>query len=159
MSEPIETTASSSRPTKDQRLAFVSEHEPLATELHPISDATLTVRVIKSFEFRTQKSLVLQHLDLRNLTVGQLMDRVREAIKTQSGFKPYRTLKLDTMKLYTVAHGSKTSNLIINLNHDEWILDEDKILADVGAQNETELSFFNRESYEAFKLDPEVKWD
>nr|XP_031859894.1 uncharacterized protein CI109_004743 [Kwoniella shandongensis]KAA5526966.1 hypothetical protein CI109_004743 [Kwoniella shandongensis] len=122
---------------------FVSEHEPLATELHPISDATITVRVIKSFEFRTQKSLVLQHLDLRSLTVGQLMERVRQ----------------DTMKLYTVAHGSKTSNLIINLNHDEWILDENKILAEVGAQNETELSFFNRESYEAFKLDPEVKWD
>ncbi|WWD22835.1 hypothetical protein CI109_107329 [Kwoniella shandongensis] len=138
---------------------FVSEHEPLATELHPISDATITVRVIKSFEFRTQKSLVLQHLDLRSLTVGQLMERVRQEIQKQSGFKPYRTLKLDTMKLYTVAHGSKTSNLIINLNHDEWILDENKILAEVGAQNETELSFFNRESYEAFKLDPEVKWD
>lgn len=25
-----------------------------------------------------------------------------------------------------------------------------------GAENETELSFFNREEYEAFKIDPEV---
>lgn len=54
------------------------EHEPLATELHPISDATLTVRVIKSFEFRTQKSVILKNLDLRTLTVGVLMDLVRE---------------------------------------------------------------------------------
>jgi hypothetical protein len=30
----------------------------------------------------------------------------------------------DTLKLYTKAHGSKTTNLIINLDHDEWILDD-----------------------------------
>ncbi|WVN85981.1 uncharacterized protein L203_101139 [Cryptococcus depauperatus CBS 7841] len=142
-----------------EHLAPHSEHIPLATELHPISDATLTVRVIKSFEFRTQKSLVLQHLDLRKLTVGGLMEIVREKIKTASGFKPYQTLALDTMKLYTVAHGHKTTNLIINLDHDEWILHPNKTLEEIGAQNETELSFFNREAYERFKLDPEVKWD
>ncbi|ADV24655.1 cytoplasmic protein [Cryptococcus gattii E566] len=146
------------------------EHEPLATELHPISDATLTVRVIKSFEFRTQKSVILKNLDLRTLTVGALMDLVREEVKKGAGFKPYRNLVLDTMKLYTVAHGHKTQNLIINLDHDEWILEPSKTLEEVGAQNETELSFFNREAYEKFKLDPElflvvdegltqVKWD
>ncbi|WVQ85218.1 hypothetical protein IAT38_007383 [Cryptococcus sp. DSM 104549] len=136
-----------------------SEHEPLATERHPVTDATITVRVIKSFEFRTQKSMVLQHLDLSELTVAALMDLVRERMKTAPGFKPYKTLVLDTMKLYTVAHGHKTTNLIINLDHDEWILDPSKKLVDIGAQNETEISFFNRESYDKFKLDPEVKWD
>lgn len=57
------------------------------------------------------------------------------------------------MKLYTVAHGAKvsgpltalelvptyhwqTTNLIINLDHDEWILDDDsKILAELGFGN------------------------
>ncbi|WVQ74048.1 hypothetical protein IAR50_003630 [Cryptococcus sp. DSM 104548] len=137
-----------------------SEHEPLATERNPISDATLTVRVIKSFEFRTQKSLVLQHLDLRTLTVGALMEQVRAQAKTAPGFKAYRTLVLDTLKLYTVAHGHKTTNLIINLDHDDWILsDLEKTLEDIGAQNETELSLFNREAYEKFKADPEIKWD
>ncbi|ODO06503.1 cytoplasmic protein [Cryptococcus wingfieldii CBS 7118] len=137
-----------------------SEHEPLATERNPISDATLTIRVIKSFEFRTQKSLVLQHLDLRTLTVGALMEQVREQAKTAPGFKAYRALVLDTLKLYTVAHGHKTTNLIINLDHEDWILsDLEKTLADIGAQNETELSFFNREAYEKFKADPEIKWD
>lgn len=91
----------------------------------------------------------------------------------------------------------QTSNLIINLDHDDWILDNDsKTLADYGfgesdvslssvlssyqiranirvpretwhfwstwrltcilTENETEVSFFNREMYEQFKLHPEV---
>ncbi|WWC66941.1 uncharacterized protein I206_100848 [Kwoniella pini CBS 10737] len=134
-------------------------HQILSTERNPITDATLTIRIIKSFEFRTQKSMVVKHLNLEELTVDNLMELVRKEIKTQSGYKPYRTLVLDTMKLYTLAHGSKTTNLIINLDHDEWILDPSKILKDIGAQNETEISFFNRESYDKFKLNPEVKWD
>ncbi|WRT63536.1 uncharacterized protein IL334_000441 [Kwoniella shivajii] len=134
-------------------------HQQLSTDRNPLTDATLTIRVIKSFEFRTQKSLVVKHLNLEELSVAQLMDLVRDDIKKQSGWKPYRTLVLDTMKLYTVAHGHKTTNLIINLDHDEWILDPSKILKDIGAQNETEISFFNRESYDKFKANPEVKWD
>jgi len=103
---------------------------------------------------------VLKGLDLGVVTVCGLMDRVREAIKTAPGFKPYRGLTLDTLKLYTVAHGHKTMNLIINLDHDEWILDDlSKTLVEVGAENETEFSFFNRSAYEAFKANPEIKWD
>ena len=63
-------------------------------------------------------------------------------------------------------------NLIINLDHDEWILENDaSTLADLGfgmyafsvnlqslihSENETEISFFNRAAYEAFKQHPEV---
>jgi hypothetical protein len=66
--------------------------------------------------------------------------------------------------------------LIINLDHDEWILDDESaILAEIGfgfchfsrmigviankwhVENETEVSFFNRELYEKFKLNPEVR--
>jgi hypothetical protein len=62
------------------------------------------------------------------------------------------------MKLYNQAHSSKTTNLIINLDHDDWILDdEDKLLVDLGFKNETEVSFFNREAYEKFKIDPKVR--
>jgi hypothetical protein len=67
----------------------------------------------------------------------------------------------------------KTTNLIINLDHDEWILgDDDGILADLGfgmsllssylqtrtivSENETEVSFFNRAAYETFRRNPEV---
>jgi len=37
------------------------------------------------------------------------------------------------LKLYTVAHGHKAMNLIINLDHDDWVLgDMGKTLAEVG---------------------------
>jgi len=63
------------------------------------------------------------------------------------------------VKLYTKAHGAKTTNLIINLDHDDWILDDNsKLLVDVGFENETEVSLFNRELYEEFKANPETRW-
>lgn len=49
----------------------------------PKTDATLTVRVIKSFEFRTEKSLVLHHLNLETTTVGQLKETVRNGNRTR----------------------------------------------------------------------------
>ncbi|KAG8747663.1 hypothetical protein FRC10_000206 [Ceratobasidium sp. 414] len=123
----------------------------------PLSAATITVRVIKSFEYRTEKSLVLHALDLEHMTVGELKARVLQAVKTGPGWKPYRTTEFDTLKLYTKAHGAKTTNLIINLDHDDWILSDDSaVLALIGFENETEVSFFNRELYEKFKLDPTV---
>jgi hypothetical protein len=71
----------------------------------------------------------------------------------------YKGLQLDTLKLYTKAHGSKTTNLIINLDHDDWMLDDDNtVLQELSIENEAELSFFKREDYEAFKADPTEKW-
>jgi len=101
-----------------------------------------------------------QH-DLRHSHIlRELKELAREAVASQPGWKPYRNVTIDTLKLYTKAHGAKTMNLIINLDHDEWILDDDSvILSSIGLENEAELSFFNRELYEAFKIDPETKWD
>jgi len=53
-------------------------HEPLSSELLPQTDATLTIRIIKSFEFRTQKSMVIKGVNLLEETVGGLMQRVRD---------------------------------------------------------------------------------
>ncbi|KAF9935961.1 hypothetical protein BGZ65_002846 [Modicella reniformis] len=92
--------------------------DPLSNTLHPNTDATLTIRVIKSFEYRTAKNLVLHNIDLTASTVAQLKEQIIE----------------NTLKLYTKAHGAKTMNLIINLDHDEdWILDDNnKRLVDYG---------------------------
>ncbi|ORY89391.1 hypothetical protein BCR35DRAFT_329323 [Leucosporidium creatinivorum] len=134
--------------------------DALTNTLRPLTDCFLTIRVIKSFEFRTTKNMLLPHVDVTTMTVGQLKDEVRTQLKTAAGFKPYRTTVLDTLKLYTTAHGSKTTNLIINFDHDpEWILDDDSAtLASLGIENETEISFFQRELYEAFKLNPQQNW-
>ncbi|WFD44387.1 hypothetical protein MPSI1_003055 [Malassezia psittaci] len=109
------------------------------TETHharPLTDAVITVRVIKSFEYRTMKALVL-HVDLTQTNIAQLRERCVDAVRTQAGFKAYRNVanQLDTLKLYTHAHGAKTSNLIINLDHPEWIFANDPkgpCLADLG---------------------------
>lgn len=65
------------RPADPAAQAQTSHHELLSSERRPTTDAVLTVRVIKSFEFRTQKSLVLKGVNLETETVGGLMERVR----------------------------------------------------------------------------------
>ncbi|KAI5481737.1 protein of DUF0538 family [Pseudohyphozyma bogoriensis] len=136
-----------------------ASHDALTNTTRPLTDSILTIRVIKSFEFRTTKNLLIPHADLTTLTVGGLKDLVKQEIQTKPGYKPFRTTVLDTMKLYTKAHGSKTQNLIINLDHDDWILDDESaILSTLGIENEAELSFFNRELYDKFKLDPTQNW-
>ncbi|KAJ3723516.1 cytoplasmic protein [Lentinula guzmanii] len=135
---------------------FSDVHTNLA---RPKNSAILTVRVIKSFQYRTERSLVLKDINLETTTVGQLKDISRQAIQIQSGWKPYRNVELDAMKLYSQAHGAKTTNLIINLDHDEWILtDDSKTLAEAGFENETEVSFFNRDLYEQFRHNPKTTW-
>ncbi|KAF8419333.1 hypothetical protein EV426DRAFT_292164 [Tirmania nivea] len=129
----------------------------------PLSDATLTIRVIKSFPYRASKNLVLHNLDLTTLTVGELMERVKHEIVDKPGWKPYKAfaLELDAMKLYTKAHGTKTTNLIINMeDKDERFMftDEGKTLSDYGCEHETEVSIFKLADYEAFKANPEEKW-
>ncbi|KAG0141325.1 hypothetical protein CROQUDRAFT_663992 [Cronartium quercuum f. sp. fusiforme G11] len=133
--------------------------DPLTNTTRPLSDATLTVRIIKSFKFRTCKNLVLPHLNLETMTVEELLQTCRQHIATQPGWKPYQNVSLDTFKLYTKAHGAKTTNLIINLDHDDWILeDKSAKLKDVGLEHESEVSLFNRTDYEDFKLNPEQSW-
>jgi hypothetical protein len=44
----------------------------------PLTAATITIRVIKSFEYRVAKALVLHDLDLQQITVGDLKYTVKE---------------------------------------------------------------------------------
>ncbi|KAL0089203.1 hypothetical protein J3Q64DRAFT_1390543 [Phycomyces blakesleeanus] len=132
----------------------------LTNHARPSTDAIITVRCIKSFEYRTCKNAVLKHIDLENTTVGELKAHILETIRTTSGWKPYLSVEFDTLKLYTVAHGHKTQNLIINMEDDKSLIlsDDSATLAWLGIENEAELSFFNREAYEAFKKNPDMKW-
>jgi len=132
----------------------------LTNEALPKTSATITVRIIKSFEYRTEKNLVIHAINLETTTVVGLKERARQAIRSESKWKPFRTVQLDTIKKYTNAHGAKTTNLIINLDNDETeILNDDtQLLSDAGLENESEVSFFNKDLYEAFKDNPETKW-
>ncbi|KAF2071519.1 hypothetical protein CYY_007163 [Polysphondylium violaceum] len=118
----------------------------------------LIVRVIKSMEYRTIKNLLLKDIDL-NTNVAEFKQIVREKIQTTSGFLPYRNKEYDSMKIYFIPHGQKSSNLTINLDQDEGlVLDDKKTLAECGIVYETEISFYRNEEYIKFKANPEVKW-
>ncbi|KAH8152422.1 uncharacterized protein LAJ45_03262 [Morchella importuna] len=140
----------------------MTSHEDAAAALYlPLTDSTLTIRVIKNFPYRTTRNLVLHHLDLTSLTVGDLKELAKKEVLTKPGWKPYKTVVLDTLKLYTKAQGTKTQNLIINMEDkdDEKIFrDDSKTLAEYGCEHETEISFFNMADYLEFKADPTEKW-
>jgi len=45
----------------------------------PKTSATLTLRIIKSFEYRTEKSLVLHDVNLETVTVGIFKEVTKES--------------------------------------------------------------------------------
>lgn len=53
-------------------------HELLSNLALPKTDATITIRIIKSFEFRTEKNLVLHHINFETTTVDDLKKLARE---------------------------------------------------------------------------------
>lgn len=153
----------------------IYNEEPLTSTVRPDTMATLTVRVVKSFPYRSVKNHIFHNIDLTTTTVASLLSQIQTICKTQSAFRAYKTHadNLDTVKVYTRAHGSKTMNLVINFDHDydevdsetgvlesSWVISNHpaKTLKDCGVENETELSVFNRKDYEEFKKNPEEKW-
>lgn len=61
--------------------------DPLTNTLRPLTDAVLTIRVIKSFEYRTTKNVILHHVDLTSLTVGALKELVQKGpSRPRAGF-------------------------------------------------------------------------
>lgn len=138
--------------------------EPLTSNATPLTNVTLTIRVIKSFPYRNVKNLILRDYNLKEKTGCDLLEDVIKHIQTEGAFRPFRNVTYDTMKIYTHAHGSKTVNLVINFDHDDddWVIDtkdpKGKKLAEYDIENETEISLYNFEDYKKFKANPEEKW-
>ncbi|CDK25592.1 unnamed protein product [Kuraishia capsulata CBS 1993] len=134
--------------------------EPLTSSARPATNATLTIRIVKSFPYRNVKNYILRDVNLRELTAHDLLDKVVQIINTTGSLRPYRNVVYDSLKIYTHAHGSKTMNLVINLDHDDWVLDvnSSKKLIDYGIENETELSIYNKADYGEFASNPQELW-
>lgn len=134
----------------------------MTSTVKPLTNATITIRVIKSFPYRNVKNIVFTDYDLKNKTAKDLYEDAIKYVQTNGAFRPFRNVEYDTLKVYTHAHGSKTVNLVINFDHDEdWMLDvrdEKKKLVDYGISNETEISLFKKKDYTDFKANPEEKW-
>lgn len=88
MSEAVRTEGFQSHAFTPQT-SFLDNTE--TNHARPLTDAVITVRVIKNFEYRTMKALVLK-VDLTTTNVAQLMQMCVEAVRTQPGFKAYRNV-------------------------------------------------------------------
>ncbi|KAJ2877615.1 hypothetical protein IWW38_006532 [Coemansia aciculifera] len=122
-----------------------------------LQTCTITVRVIKNFEYRNSRNLIL-NVDTARITIGELKDICREHIASDAKFKIFRGIKFDTLKLYTQAFGNKSQNLIINLGKDGFLLDDRATLEFAGIRSETELSLFNMVAYDEYAKSPNNKW-
>ncbi|PVU98184.1 hypothetical protein BB561_000051 [Smittium simulii] len=106
----------------------------------------VTIRVIKNFEYRTVKNIVLR-VNLDTLT-----------IKDNAAFKPYRNVTYDTLKIHAHAFGTKTQNLIINFGEDGFLDNDELTLTEAGVLHETDISFFNIKAYKEYEKNPQMKW-
>ncbi|XP_034309221.2 UPF0538 protein C2orf76 homolog isoform X2 [Magallana gigas] len=107
--------------------------------------ATVTIRLIRSFEHRNLKHVVYHDVDLTQ-SVADFKDFVRK----------------DTLKISHQAYGYKSNNPVMNLEDDEKLilnmLKEDRSLKRNGVDNETEISFFKMEDYLEYKKNPRHAW-
>ena len=69
--------------------------------------ATLVIRVIRSFEFRNIRNIVLKEIPL-SITVEDLKSIINEKLKTAPGLPPpFRKYTYDTLKLYRQIYPKK----------------------------------------------------
>ncbi|XP_049980438.1 UPF0538 protein C2orf76 homolog isoform X2 [Alexandromys fortis] len=105
-------------------------------------EATVTVRLIRSFEHRNFRPVVYHGVNLDQT--------VKEFIIF---------LKQDTLKILHQAHKAKTNELVLGLEDDDTLLlKEDRTLKDSGIASETEIAFFCGEDYERYKANPTSSW-
>ncbi|KAK4292742.1 hypothetical protein Pmani_024904 [Petrolisthes manimaculis] len=120
---------------------------------------TVTVRLIRSFEHRNIRNLILRDVDVE-ISTQNFMEIIREMIKRTSSLPPpFIHFGFDTLKIETQAHGFKTNDPVINRDNDETlILKPEQRLKDCGVKHETEISFFRMEDYLRYKENPELVW-
>ena len=122
---------------------------------------TITIRLVRSFEYRSIKNVVIKSIPT-STTVRGLIEEIGKEIQNSSTLPvPFKNSDYDTIKIFTFAHGQKPNNTAINLEEDDkYILTNlDSKLEEYGIKNETELSYFNLAAYNKFKLAPlEQAW-
>lgn len=129
------------------------------------NSATVTVRLIKSFEYKNFRNVIFHNLDLSAVTLSDLERMTRERIEVNPIlsrlFPVNSSTPLDTFKRYYTRHSAKTNNAIINVGEDDKLVIHDYVnkLNEIGFTHETEISWFNWEEYQKFCNDPQFKWE
>jgi len=113
--------------------------------------ATLTIRLIRSFEFRNWKPFVLHNVPLESTKTEDLEELIGRFIRDSTLPPPFKNLSLDTLKIEYQPHHFKTNDPLINTENDEELtLKPGLTLSNQGVQNETEISYFKKVDYLAY---------
>uniref|UniRef100_A0A3B3ZR67 Uncharacterized protein n=1 Tax=Periophthalmus magnuspinnatus TaxID=409849 RepID=A0A3B3ZR67_9GOBI len=112
--------------------------------------ATLTVRLVRSFEYCNFRPVVFREVSLEQ----SVREFTQHVLKGNCKFESGKIF--NTMKVIHQAHGAKTNDLVMSLDdQDKPFLQENQTLRDAGVSNETELAFFKKADYDTFKANPQ----
>eukprot|EP00088_Acartia_fossae_P057649 TRINITY_DN6726_c0_g2_i1.p1 TRINITY_DN6726_c0_g2~~TRINITY_DN6726_c0_g2_i1.p1 ORF type:complete len:126 (+),score=13.49 TRINITY_DN6726_c0_g2_i1:34-411(+) len=122
-------------------------------------NGTLVIRVIRSFPHRNIRNIVLKSVPLKT-TGDQLLELSKQSVASSTSLPPpFRNYEYDTLKIEHHAHGAKSNDPVINKDDDDkLILKPELSLRDSGVKNETEISLFKMNDYQAYKENSETKW-
>eukprot|EP00768_Dysnectes_brevis_P004371 gnl/Dysnectes_brevis/3139_a3908_1479.p1 GENE.gnl/Dysnectes_brevis/3139_a3908_1479~~gnl/Dysnectes_brevis/3139_a3908_1479.p1 ORF type:complete len:118 (-),score=9.91 gnl/Dysnectes_brevis/3139_a3908_1479:86-439(-) len=114
---------------------------------------TIIFRLINSFEFSTVFYVVLKDLP-ETTTLEEVKSMLTDKVQTEGKYRPVRRkiLRFDTFKVYGKAGQAKSHNLTIAPTGREYHGEElGHGLADLGIENEMEVSFYIDSDYQAWK--------
>lgn len=113
---------------------------------------TIPVRLIRSFEHRNIRHLVMKDISPNKLTVDIKKAILATLRENTSLPPPVRNYGYDTLKIEHQPHKSKSSDPVINTEDDDTlILKDENTLLESQVVNETELSFFKMDDYIQYK--------
>ena len=125
----------------------------------PDGYGTLTIRLIRSFEYRNIRNVVYHNINLSQL-VKTFIEFVQNDISNKTELPPpFRKYKYNTTKIEHKKFGAKTNDPAISIyNDEELMLHEDKSLAECGVEDETSISFFILDDYRKYQNNPQLLW-
>ena len=123
------------------------------------TSATLTIRLIRSFEHRAVKNLVLYGVDLTQ-TVSQLKREILSALPGETSLPPSSGNSAAALSRSSIKPTARKPTTRSSTKNDDetLILGEDAALVDCGVRNETTISFFNKQHYLDYKENPTLVW-
>ncbi|VDI59931.1 UPF0538 protein C2orf76 homolog isoform X1 [Mytilus galloprovincialis] len=123
-----------------------------------MSSGTITVRLVRSFEHRNIKHIVLHDVDFTQ-TVNSFKEAIKKDLVSMQGIPPpFKKYSYDTLKISHKAHGAKSNDPVIDIANDQLILEDGVTLVEAGVGNETEISYFKMEDYRKYQADPHLVW-
>ena len=122
--------------------------------------STITIRIIKSFQYKNIVNVVLHNIDLES-SLCSLTALIRLQIKDNPRLQNF---PFDSFKVYSRPFQAKTCNFVINCSTAEedtmliFPTDATCSLLQAGFEDQCEVSLFSLQEYKAYCSDPQMRW-